>query len=40
MSSESRTDMGCGCLATIGVLVLVAIIGIAAYFEITWHGLP
>ncbi len=33
-------DIGCGCLAAIGVLILVAVIAIVVYYEITWHGLP
>jgi len=32
--------MGCGCLATLDALILVAVIAIVVYYEITWHGLP
>jgi len=33
-------DLGCGCLAVIAVLILVAVTAIVVYYEITWHGLP
>lgn len=37
---RSDTNIGCWCLGTVGVLTLLAILGVVFHFLLTWHGLP